>query len=47
MGFIDDIMYGVQGESDKDNAKKLERLLTIVEKWREGMEQDSKQVNTS
>ena len=35
LGFIDDIAYGVQGESDKDNAKKLERLLTIAEKWRE------------
>jgi hypothetical protein len=31
----DDIAYGVQGESDEDNAKKLERLLTKAEKWRE------------
>jgi retron-type reverse transcriptase len=35
LGFIDDITYGVQGESDEDNAKKLERLLIKVEKWKE------------
>jgi len=35
LGFIDDIAYGVQGESDEENAKELERMLTRAKKWRE------------
>jgi len=34
LGFIDDIAYGVQGESDVHNARELERMLMKVEKWR-------------
>src|SRR5438046_9843056 len=34
-GFIDDIAYGVEGESDEQNAKELQRLLMKVEEWRE------------
>jgi len=36
LGFIDDIAYGVQGESDVHNARELERMLIKAEKWREG-----------
>ena len=36
LGFIDDIAYGVQGESDVHNARELERMLMKAEKWREG-----------
>src|SRR5579859_7369154 len=35
LGFIDDIAYGVQGESDKENAKELERMLIKADRWRE------------
>src|SRR5579859_5302756 len=35
LGFIDDIAYGVQGESDEDNVKELKKMLMKVEKWRE------------
>ena len=34
MGFIDDIMYGVEGKSDKENAKKLNQILQQAETWR-------------
>jgi len=34
-GFIDDIAYGVQGELDQHNAKKLQRMLMKAEEWRE------------
>ena len=36
LGFIDDILYGFQGESDKENGKELRRMLIRAEKWREG-----------
>src|SRR5579859_7801328 len=36
LGFIDDIAYGVQGESDVHNVRELERMLLKAEKWREG-----------
>ena len=35
MGFIDDIAYGVQGESDEENVKELRKMLTKAEKWKE------------
>jgi ribonuclease HI len=35
LGFIDDIAYGVQGESDEDNVKELKKMLMKAEKWRE------------
>ena len=34
LGFIDDIAYGVQGNSDKENAGKLKRILNEAEEWR-------------
>ena len=34
LGFIDDIMYGVQGPTDKVNTRKLEAMLKEVKKWR-------------
>ena len=34
LGFIDDIMYGVEGKSDKENAKKLHQILQPAEMWR-------------
>src|SRR5437667_10440960 len=34
-GFIDDIAYGVQGESDEQNAKELQSMLMKAEEWRE------------
>jgi len=34
-GFIDDIAYGVQGESDEQNAEELQRMLEKAEQWRE------------
>jgi hypothetical protein len=33
-GFIDDIVYGVAGESDEKNADKLNELLEKAEGWR-------------
>ena len=35
LGFIDDILYGVQGKTAIANTKKLERLLAQSEKWRQ------------
>ena len=32
LGFIDDIVYGVEGESDTRNTRKIKRLLKKVEK---------------
>src|SRR5436190_2278230 len=34
LGFIDDIMYGVEGFTDKGNARKLKQLLREAEEWR-------------
>jgi hypothetical protein len=34
LGFIDDIVYGVEGESDKQNVRKLKKLLQGAEEWR-------------
>jgi len=34
LGFIDDIVYGVEGKSDKDNVHKLEKVLQGAEEWR-------------
>src|SRR5271169_7105374 len=34
MGFIDDILYGIQGRTDKENACKIERILNDAEEWR-------------
>ena len=31
LGFIDDIVYGVQGNSDKGNTYKLKRILNEAE----------------
>jgi hypothetical protein len=36
LGFIDDIAYGVQGESNEENVKELRKMLMKVEKWRSG-----------
>ena len=35
LGFIDDIMYGVEGPTDHKNAHRLEQILQEAEKWRE------------
>jgi hypothetical protein len=35
LGFIDDIAFGVQGESEKANAEELEGMLMEAEGWRE------------
>jgi len=35
LGFIDDIAYRVQGESEEGNARELERMLIEAERWRE------------
>jgi hypothetical protein len=35
LGFIDDIAYGVQGETEEGNARELERMLMEAERWRE------------
>ena len=35
LGFIDDILYGVQGKTAIANAKKLELLLAKSEQWRQ------------
>ena len=34
LGFIDDIVYGVQGNSDKENTRKLKHILNEAEEWR-------------
>ena len=34
LGFIDDIVYGVQGESNTGNIRKIKRLLEKAEEWR-------------
>ena len=34
MGFIDDIVYGVQGNTDKENTRKLKHILNEAEEWR-------------
>ena len=34
LGFIDDIVYGVQGDTDKANARKLKLMLKKAEEWR-------------
>ena len=34
LGFIDDITYGVEGFTDKGNARKLNQLLREAEEWR-------------
>jgi len=34
LGFIDDIAYGVQGQSDEENAQKLQRMLKKAEEWK-------------
>jgi len=34
LGFIDDIAYGVQGNSDKANVRKLKLILNETEEWR-------------
>ena len=35
LGFIDDILYGVQNKTAMENAIELERLLTRSEQWRQ------------
>jgi len=35
LGFIDDIAYGIQGESEERNARELERMVEKAERWRE------------
>jgi ribonuclease HI len=35
LGFIDDVAYGVQGESDKQNAEKLTKMLNLAEEWKQ------------
>src|SRR5437762_7673861 len=35
LGFIDDILYGAQSKTAKENAVELEQLLARAEKWRE------------
>jgi ribonuclease HI len=44
LGFIDDIVYGVQGKSDKDNTRRLKHILNEAEKWRK---EHGAQVETS
>ena len=34
LGFIDDIVYGVQGNTDKENVRKIKRILNEAEEWR-------------
>jgi ribonuclease HI len=36
LGFIDDIVYGVQGLTDDGNAERLATLLKEAEEWRKG-----------
>ena len=33
LGFIDDIAYGVAGDSDKGNVRRLKGMLEGAEKW--------------
>jgi ribonuclease HI len=35
LGFIDDILYGIQGETEEGNARELEGMLAKAETWRE------------
>ena len=35
LGFIDDIAFGVQGGTDENNAKELEKMLDEAERWRD------------
>jgi endonuclease/exonuclease/phosphatase family metal-dependent hydrolase len=35
LGFIDDIVFGIQGETEEGNARELERMLMEAERWRE------------
>src|SRR5947207_11715153 len=34
LGFIDDIVYEIQGKSNKENTHKLMHILNDAEKWR-------------
>ena len=34
LGFIDDIVYSIQGNTDKENARKLKCVLNEAEEWR-------------
>ena len=34
LGFIDNTIYGVQGNTDKENARKLKCILNEAEDWR-------------
>ena len=34
LGFIDDVVYGAQGQTSVENARKLKLILKEVEKWR-------------
>ena len=34
IGFVDDIVYGVEGASDKGNVWKLQKVLGKAEEWR-------------
>ena len=34
LGFIDDIVYSIQGNTDKANVRKIKRILNDVEEWR-------------
>ena len=34
LGFIDDIAYGVQGETDEENVEALKEILEEAEEWR-------------
>jgi ribonuclease HI/endonuclease/exonuclease/phosphatase family metal-dependent hydrolase len=35
LGFIDDIAFGIQGETEEGNARELERMLMEAEGWRQ------------
>ena len=35
LGFIDDIAFGIQGETEEENARELEGMLEKAERWRE------------
>jgi len=35
LGFIDDIAYAAEGETEEGNARELERMLIEAERWRE------------
>ena len=34
LGFVDDIVYGVEGASDRGNARKINEILRRVKEWR-------------